>query len=69
MPITILSQKINIGFSSFFINNNSDKKVIKIYYIYYLIKFQKSQIKALFNNSNKVNIMNPSYIKKLDFIV
>ena len=52
------------------ITNNSSKKVIfkKISYIYYPVQFQgdQEQIKLLLDNSSEVNIMNPSYIKKLD---
>ena len=69
ISISKLNYKISISFGNFFISNDNDEEVIKISYIYYLIKFQKSQIKALFARDSKVNIMNFGYIKKQDFII
>lgn len=44
-------------------NNMISKQV---FYIYYLIKFKKNNIKALINLNNKVNIMILNYIGKLN---
>ena len=46
---------------------NGGKKVVKMLCIYYLIWFQKKQIKILLNSSSKVNAINPDYAKKLGF--
>ena len=48
---------------------DNDKEVIKILCIYYLIRFQKNQIKALLNNGSKINAMNPNFAQKLDLKV
>ena len=40
---------------------NSNKKIIKISYIYYLVQFQEEQIRVLFNSSSKVNTINPNF--------
>ena len=48
---------------------DNNKKVVKVPEIYYLVRFQEEQIKALVNNSSKINAMSSSYIKKLGFKV
>ena len=47
--------------------NTSGKKIIRVLYIYYLVQFQKAQVKALLNSSSKVHIMNPVFVQKLGF--
>ena len=49
------------------IDNN--KEIIKLFYIRYLVLFQKNQkqIKILLNSGSKVNIISFNYIKKLGF--
>ena len=44
---------------------NDDEKVVKVLCIYYSIRFQEKQIKALLNNDNKINAMSLGYTKKL----
>ena len=50
---------------------NSGKKIVlkKIRYIYYPVWFQESQkqVRALFDSSNKVNVINPAFTQKLGF--
>ena len=48
---------------------NSADKIVKVPCIYYLIYFQEGHehVKALLNNGNKINAMNPVYVKKLSF--
>ena len=38
----------------------------QIFYIYYLIQFKKNKVQALIDFGNKVNIMTPKYVSKLD---
>ena len=53
---------------------NSSEKIVRVPYIYYLIRFLESQgqegqkqVRALLNSSSKVNAMNLAYIEKLGF--
>ena len=48
---------------------DSDKKVVKMPYIYYPVRFQEEQVKTLLDNSREVNTMNPNFARKLDFKV
>lgn len=49
--------------------NNFTLPLKHILCIYYLIYFKKNQtkIKALLDSNNKINIMTPTYVAKLDF--
>lgn len=46
---------------------NSNKKIVKVLLIYYLIKTHQDKIRTLFNSRNKVNTINLNYIQKLNF--
>ena len=48
---------------------DGNKKVVKVPYIYYLVRFQEEQIKTLLNIDSKINAISSSYIKKLDLKV
>ena len=43
---------------------SDEKVVVRMPYIYYLVWFQKEQVKALFNSGSKVFAMNPDYAQK-----
>ena len=49
--------------------DNSDKEIMleKMSCIYYLVKFQKEQVKALFDSGSKVNAIYPNFTQKLGF--
>lgn len=55
--------------TTIFTFNNTTLLLERILYIYYLVLFKKGQtnIKALINFNNEVNIMTSTYTKKLDF--
>ena len=40
---------------------DSGEEIVKVSYIYYLVWFQKEKIKALLDNGNKVNAINPDF--------
>ena len=44
---------------------DDDEKVVRVPCIQYPIRFQKEQVKALFNSSSKVNAMNLDFARKL----
>ena len=44
---------------------DSNKKVVKVLCIYYLVQFQKEQVRALLNSGSKVNTINFDYAQKL----
>ena len=50
------------------ITNSDDKKVMikRIFYIYYLVWFNKNETWGLVINKNKVNAINPNYTQILD---
>ena len=46
--------------------DDSEKVVLKkVLYIKYLVQCQEKKVKALLNNSNKVNVMSLNYAQKL----
>ena len=51
--------------------DTSNKKVVRVPCIYYLVQFQKSQehVKALFDSGSKVNTMNPTFAQKLGLYI
>ena len=42
-----------------------EKDVVRVLCIHYSVQFQEEQVRALLNNSSKVNAMNPDYTWKL----
>ena len=55
---------------------DSDKEVVKVPYIHYLVQFQESQgqenqkqIKGLLDNSCKINAINPAFPQNLGFYI
>ena len=48
---------------------NNSQKVVRMFYILYLVQFQKEKIKVLFDSDNKVNATNLDFVWKLDFKV
>ena len=48
---------------------NSNEKIVRIFCIYYLVYFEKSQVKILFDSCNKINAISPDYVKKLGFTI
>ena len=40
---------------------NDEKVVVRMPCIYYPIRFQEEQVRALLDSGNKVNAMNPDY--------
>ena len=48
---------------------NGCKKVVKMPCIYYLVEFQKEQIRALLDSNNKINVINPNFAQKLGLYI
>ena len=48
--------------ATFMLVIGGDKKiVVKMFYIYYPVRFKEKQVKALLDSGSKVNVMNPHY--------
>ena len=48
------------------VTETSSKEVVRVSCIYYPVRFQEEQVKALLDSGSKVNVMSPVYAKKLD---
>ena len=48
---------------------NGDEKIVKVPCIFYPIRFQEEQVKALLNSGSKINAINPNFARKLGFKV
>ena len=60
--------------TSMLVTDTSDKKVVRVLYIYYLDRFRKNQgqkgqeqVRALLDSGGKVNTMSPAFAWKLGF--
>ena len=43
----------------------TNKKVVRVPYIYYPVRFQEEQVRALLDSGSEVNAMSPAYAKRL----
>ena len=48
---------------------DSSEEIVRVPYIYYPVRFQEEQIKALLDSDSEVNAINPDFAWKLDFKV
>ena len=47
--------------------NGGEEVVVRVPYIYYPVRFQEEQVRALLDSSSDVNAMSPTYAKRLGF--
>ena len=66
---TVPSQKLALVLTTSVPVTGSGEKVVKMLCIYYPVRFQEKQVKALLDSGSKVNAMNPNFAQKLDFKV
>lgn len=62
-----ISQKQVLVLAFFVPIINSDKKVVKVLYIYYLIRVYQDKVRVFFDSRSKINSISPDYAQKLDF--
>ena len=60
-----ISKKLVSVSATFVPMTGGDKKIVRVPYIYYPVRFQEKQVRALLNSDSKVNAMNPNYLQKL----
>ena len=48
------------------VTSSDEKVVVRVFCIYYPVRFQEEQVKALLNSDNEVNAMNLDYAWKLE---
>ena len=47
------------------VTSSDEKIIVRVPCIYYLVRFQEKQVKALLDSGSKVNAMNSDYARKL----
>ena len=47
--------------------DSDEEVVVRVPCIYYPVRFQEEQVKALLDSGSEVNAMNPDYARKLGF--
>ena len=47
------------------VTGTDEEDVVRVPCIYYPVRFQEEQVKALLDSGSKVNAMNPDYARKL----
>ena len=47
------------------VTGSDEEDVVRVPCIYYLIRFQEEQVRALLDSGSEVNAMNPDYARKL----
>ena len=47
------------------VTKTSGKKVVRVPCIYYLVRFQEEQVRALLDSSSEVNAISPAYVERL----
>ena len=47
------------------VTGSDEEVVIRVLCIYYPVRFQEEQVRALLNSGSEVNAMNPDYARKL----
>ena len=52
--------------TSVLVTGNDEEVMIRVLCIYYPVRFQEEQVKALLDNGSEVNAMNPDYARKLE---
>ena len=57
-----ISQKLALVLAIFMLVTDGSEKIVKVFYMYYLVQFQEKQIRVLINNGSKVNAMSPNFI-------